>query len=117
MIDLISTEKVYLSCGATDLRSSIDGLAALVQTKFRLNPFSNCLFVFCNRSKNRIKILHWDGTGYWLLLKRLDKGSFKWPKTERDIKTINLKELRWILEGLTLEQPKAFKSRYPVSAV
>jgi transposase len=117
MIDLIATEQVYLACGPTDLRHSIDGLAALVQMNFKLNPFSSSLFVFCNKNRNRIKILKWDGTGYWLLMKRLDSGSFKWPKEASDIKTVTMKELRWILEGLSVEQPKAFKNRYPISAV
>jgi transposase len=55
-----NTDKVYLACGVTDLRRSIDGLAAIVQQRFHLDPFSNSIFVFCNRSKDRLKILHWD---------------------------------------------------------
>jgi transposase len=117
MIDLISTDQVYLASGYTDLRRSIDGLAALVQTKFKLNPFSSSLFVFCNKSRNRIKILKWDGSGFWLLLKRLDKGSFRWPQDSTDIKNSTIKELRWILDGLSMEQPKAFKERYPKTAI
>lgn len=117
MIDLVATEQVYMAIGATDLRKSIDGLAALVQMKFKLDPFSNSLFVFCNKSKDRIKILKWDGSGYVLLLKRLDKGTFRWPRDSSDVKTATLKELRWLLDGLTMEQPRAFKDRKPLSAV
>ena len=55
--------QVYLACGSTDMRKSIDGLAALVQVGFQLDPFSSCLFVFCNRGRDKIKILQWDHTG------------------------------------------------------
>lgn len=117
MFELTEINQVHLAVGSTDLRCSIDGLAAIVQMKFKLNPFSNSMFVFCNRKRNRIKILKWDGTGYWLLLKRLNKGIFKWPESSSNIKSVTIKELRWLLDGLTLEQPKAFKSRYPKSSV
>jgi transposase len=117
MIELISNEQVYLAIGNTDLRRSIDGLAGIVQIKFKLNPFSNSIFVFCNKSRDRIKILKWDGSGFWLLLKRLDKGKFSWPQDSNDIKEASIKELRWLLEGLSLEQPKAFKNRYPKFSV
>jgi hypothetical protein len=60
--------RVYLACGCTDLRKSIDGLAALVSEAFALDPFAPCLFVFCNRQRDKIKILEWDHNGFWLLL-------------------------------------------------
>jgi transposase len=117
MFDITPTEQVYLACGITDFRKGIDGFAAIVQMRFKLDPFSRCMFVFCNRNRNRIKILKWDGSGYWLLMKRLDRGSFKWPQDAFDVKKVAAKELRWILDGLSIEQPKAFKDRHPVSAV
>lgn len=101
--------KVYIACGATDLRRSIDGLAAIVKMRFKLDPFSNCLFVFCNKHKNRIKILEWEYTGFWLHLKRLEQGRFKWPDHEYEVKSITQRELRWLLDGLSIEQPKAHK--------
>lgn len=110
MLGNISTYNVYLACGITDLRKSIDGLAAIVQESFNLNPFSNCLFVFCNRNKNKIKILQWENNGFWLHYKRLEKGVFKWPKTKQEL-TLNIDErqLRWLLDGLTLEQIESHK--------
>jgi transposase len=69
--------KVYLASGYVDMRKSIDGLAAIVQEEFQLNPFSSCLFVFCNRSKDKIKILRWDTNGFWLYYKRLEKQRFR----------------------------------------
>ncbi|PRT36921.1 IS66 family insertion sequence element accessory protein TnpB [Bacillus wiedmannii] len=73
MISEIAIEKVYLAQGATDLRKSIDGLAAIVNEEFELDPFSPCLFVFCNRSRNKLKILVWEHNGFWLHYHRLEK--------------------------------------------
>jgi len=72
-------KRVYLACGHTDMRKSINGLAAIVEGSFKLDPFNDSLFVFCNRNRDRIKILEWDGDGFWLYFKRLEKGRFKWP--------------------------------------
>lgn len=66
--------RVYLACGATDMRKSIDGLAALVQEQFQLDPFSPCLFVFCNRQRDKLKILQWDHNGFWVQYRRLERG-------------------------------------------
>lgn len=71
---------VYLACGQTDMRKQIDGLAAKVKADFSLNPFDGALFVFCNRARNRIKVLEWDGDGFWLYFKRLERGRFRWPE-------------------------------------
>ena len=74
-----NSKQVYLACGHTDMRKSINGLAAIVEGSFKLDPFNDSLFVFCNRNRDRIKILEWDGDGFWLYFKRLEKGRFKWP--------------------------------------
>jgi len=72
-------KKVYLACGSTDMRKAINGLASVVEYCFQLDPFDEALFVFCNKSRDRLKILEWDGDGFWLHFKRLEKGRFKWP--------------------------------------
>ena len=61
---------VFICCGPTDMRKSINGLATLVKEVFSLNPFMEALFVFCNHNRNRIKILEWDGDGFWLCQRR-----------------------------------------------
>lgn len=86
MLTLSSAHRVYLACGSTDLRKSIDGLAAIIQERFGLDPFSPCLFVFCNRERNKLKILYWEHNGFRLCYRRLERGTFQWPTgSERTI--------------------------------
>lgn len=66
MLNIDKVEVVYLACGATDLRKSIDGLVLLVENQLKKDSFENVLFVFCNKSMNRLKVLHFD-EGFWLL--------------------------------------------------
>ncbi len=96
---------VYLCCGHTDMRKSINGLMELVKSSFKLNPFDDALFVFCNRSRDRIKILEWDGDGFWLYFKRLEKGHFRWASAENGTSVITLsdEELAVLLGGNRVE--------------
>lgn len=92
------------------MRKSIDGLAAIVQESFRLDPFSSSLFVFCNKNRNKLKILQWQHNGFWLHYRRLEKGVFRWPKESRDSPLIlSSRELQWLLDGLSLIQKQAHK--------
>ena len=104
---------VYIVTGYTDLRRSIDGLAAIVQGKLELDPFSRALFLFCGRRSDRIKGLLWEGDGFLLLYKRLDNGKFQWPRSETEAKLLTAQQTRWLLEGLMIEQPKAIKEGKP----
>lgn len=73
-------KKIIIACGRIDLRKSINGLALLIGTRYDLNPFEkNVLFLFCGGRNDRIKGLLWEGTGFLLLYKRLEAGSFSWP--------------------------------------
>ena len=108
MLSEASVERVYLACGSTDLRKSIDRLAVLVKEEFELDPFSPCLFVFCNRKRDKLKILHWEHNGFWLYYRRLEKGKFQWPEEASAVPLkISRRELRWLLDGLSLEQRQA----------
>jgi transposase len=71
--------RIYLAVGVTDLRKSFDTLAQLVREVMSENPLSGHLFIFCNRRRDRLKILYWEGSGYWLYAKRLERGTFAWP--------------------------------------
>lgn len=117
MIDTLAGTQVYLSCGVTDLRKSFNGLVAIVKLQFKLDPYSKSMFVFCNRNRNLVKILQWDGSGLWLYIKRLDKGKFQWPMNALEVKQISPKALRWLIEGLSLEQKGAFAERHPTIVV
>ncbi len=105
-------ERIVLAAGATDLRKSIDGLAALVQESFALSPFTPTLFVFCNRGRDKMKMLYWEHNGFWLLYRRLERGTFRWPERTDGSPTIAIhhRQLRWLLDGLTLEQRQAHPS-------
>jgi transposase len=74
--------RIYVATGTTDLRRSIDGLAALMRERFDLDPLSGHLFLFRNRRGDRLKILAWDQGGFWVLHKRLERGTFVWPAEE-----------------------------------
>ena len=71
MFNINTVKTIYLACGVTDLRKSIDGLVMLVQNEMKLDPFDNVLFVFCNKQMNKLKILHFD-EGFWLYYYRLE---------------------------------------------
>ena len=108
--------QVYLVTGYTDLRRGIDGLAEVVQGKLELDPYNTALFLFCGRRRDRIKGLLWEGDGFLRTFiyeshctKRLDNGCFRWPRNETEAKLLTEQEIRWLFEGLELEQPKAIK--------
>lgn len=107
--DISKAEHIYIACGYTDMRKSIDGLAAIVQMNYQLDPFSNSLFLFCGRNSTKLKALYWEGDGFVLLYKRLENGRFSWPRTKEEVLEITDQQLRWLLEGLNIIQPKMIK--------
>ena len=115
--DFNGAEKVYIACGYTDLRKGIDGLATMVQSQFQLDPFTNTLFLFCGRRKDRIKALYWEGNGFVLLYKRLESGSFQWPRNGEEVRKLTAQQYRWLMEGLQIDQPKAHKPMAGMSIV
>ena len=110
--DFTGAARIYIACGYTDLRRGIDGLAEIVEREFQLDPFSDSLFLFCGRRKDRIKALYWEGDGFVLLYKRLEQGSFQWPRNEGEVKALTPQQYRWLMEGLKVEQPHAHKAVY-----
>ena len=78
----------------------------LVQSNFNLDPFADALFVFCNRRRDRIKILEWDGDGFWLYFKRLERGRFRWPSEDGEDNRMHLtgEELSCLIGSAKLEK-------------
>lgn len=111
--DITTVKNIYIACGYTDMRKSIDGLAAIVKQKFNMDPFSPSLFLFCGRSSKRMKALFWEGDGFVLLYKRLENGKYKWPRTPDQVRLLTIQEFRWLMEGLSIEQPKAIRKVKP----
>jgi transposase len=96
-------------CRWQDANGICNGLASLVQQQFQLDPFTNTLFLFCGRRRDRIKGLYWEKDGFILLYKRLEQGAYQWPRSEAEVRTLTPQQYRWLMEGLKVEQPKAHR--------
>lgn len=107
--DYNGAARIYIACGYTNQRRGIDGLAGMVKAGFNLDPFSDSIFLFCGRRCDRIKALYWEGDGFILLYKRLERGSFQWPRTADEVRELTQQQFRWLMEGLKIEQSKAIK--------
>lgn len=107
--ELSGVAKVYIICGRTDMRRSIDGLMAIIRDTYEMDPYANALYLFCGRKKNTLKALHFDKDGFVLYIKRLENGHFQWPNNSSEIRPLSRQEFRWLMEGLAIEQPKAIK--------
>ena len=92
--------RIYLRCGPTDLRKAFDGLARVAEEELRRDILDGELVVFCNRARNRLKALYWDGSGLCLFAKRLEGGRFAWPQSRERAKEITSAELTMLLEGI-----------------
>ena len=98
--------KIFLAAGTTDMRKSFDALAGAARSVLSQDPFSGHVFAFCGRRHDRIKVLFWDGSGFWLLSKRLARGTFAWPNLTSGQKCIELRaeELAALLAGMDLRR-------------
>ncbi|MDH5924562.1 IS66 family insertion sequence element accessory protein TnpB [Vibrio splendidus] len=101
------TSVVYLHKAPVDFRKGINGLSFIVEQNMNLNPFSEALFVFCNRTRDKIKVLYWQRNGFCLWQKRLEKDKFAWPR-KMPGQTLSLTEEQWhwLLDGLDIEKMK-----------
>jgi len=107
LAEAAGVKRIIIACGRTDLRKGIDGLAQIIGTKYDLNPFEkNVLFLFCGVRGDRIKGLIWEGTGFLLLYKRLEAGSFSWPRTPEEAVALTRDQYRMLMEGLNPLHPK-----------
>lgn len=101
--DATGFKKVYLAVGSTDLRKGIDGLAAIVKFQFNLDPYDkNTLFLFCGKKPDRLKGLIWEGDGFLLLYKRINIGTFKWPRTASEAVEISMEQYSLLMQGFEI---------------
>lgn len=104
IFDIREVRHIYLSNQYVDMRKSIDGLSLIVNNQFDLNVLDHSLFIFTNKARNRIKILYYENSGFWLFLKRMEHGRFKIKESDESrTKMITDKQLNWLLEGLEFE--------------
>ena len=99
--------RVYVATGATDMRKGFEGLHGLVRDELGSDPLSGHVFLFANRTRTRLKILFWDGSGLWVCAKRLEKGRFHWPEAKGQVSvSMRQEELTMLLSGMDLKQAK-----------
>lgn len=106
MLILPENVKVFLAVGPTDMRKSFDTLAALVRSQIEEDPLSGHLFVFCNRRRDRLKILLWESSGFWIYAKRLERGTFAWPNAAGVKVRYTPAQLALLLGGLDVEKTR-----------
>ena len=105
---LIATEPV-------DFRKGMDGLAALIATKLKLEPYSGVVYVFRSKRADRVKLLFWDGTGVCLLAKRLEGSKFRWPRIEDGVMRLSPAQLSALLEGVDWSRVHARRVARPTA--
>lgn len=99
MLTITEQHRIYVACQTYDFRMGIDGFAAICRKHFDQDPFSGCCFIFRNRRQTAIKVLLFDGSGFWLCYKRLSRGRFQqWPKTFNSLVTIDTGQLNRLLQ-------------------
>lgn len=110
--DITVADEIYIVCGYTDMRKSIDGLCAIVEDKLHMDPRKSALFLFCGRRCDRMKILMWEPDGFVLLYKRLsvEQGRYRWPRSKDEVRNLSWREFDWLLSGIEIEQPKAIRA-------
>lgn len=116
MFSLSSSHRFWLYGQFTDMRRSFNGLSGLVTNELEENPLNGDVFIFINRNRNKIKLLHWTGTGYTLYYKQLEQGTFELPKYDKSVKCIKLAytQLVMLVDGLMIKNvSKRKRYEYP----
>lgn len=107
---ITAADDTFIVCGRTDMRKSIDGLCAIVQNQLHMDPRRSAVYLFCGNRCGRIKLLMWEADGFVLLYKRMEaEGRFRWPRNQLEVKQLAWQQFDWLMSGLEIEQPKAFR--------
>ena len=100
MFGIGARTRIFLACGATDMRKGFNGLYAMVQHQLKGEPLGGDLYIFSNRKRDCLKIFVYDGTGIWVCAKRLERGTFRWPRPSESSLEMNRAELQMLLSGI-----------------
>jgi len=100
MISPAGNFKLYVATKPVDFRKGMDGLAAIVQGEFDLDPFSGAIFIFRSKRADRMKLIVWDGTGLVLIYKRIEGKGFEWPQMRDGVISISKAQFEALFEGL-----------------
>ncbi len=111
MLGLSANLRYFLCCSAVDMRNGFDGLAGIVRNQLKKDPISGDVFIFLNKRRTHIKLLYWDGDGFALFYKRLERGRYAFTVHHESSKQIKREELLMLLEGLSFDEMKR-KKRY-----
>lgn len=110
--------EIYVCLKPVDFRKGINGLSVLVEAELELNPFSERLFVFVNRRRDKVKVLYWEGSGFCLWMKRLEQARFKWPVfLGGELATLTGQQLNWLLDGIDLRYVQPHRPLHYKSAL
>ena len=108
--DISGLERIYIVCGYTDMRKSIDGLCAVVEEQLKLDPASSSLFLFCGRRCDRIKALNRGADGFVLIYIKLTVHvGYQLPRKHSEVRNLTWREFDWLMSGIDIDQPKALK--------
>lgn len=111
LADISKADEIYIVCGRTDMRKSIDGLVAIIQEQFHMELETSALYLFCGRKCDRIKAILKEPDGIVLIYKRLSvQGSYRWPRNRSEVRNLTWREFDWLMSGLDIDQPKAIKT-------
>jgi transposase len=119
MLNLNENTRVWLKPGITDGRLGAHGLVGLVSQMGGQDVFSGSLYIFCNKRRNKISCLLWDGSGIWLARKYLERGTFDFPRNAGEVSQLSLAQLRMLLEGFELKSRRGwqrYEERLPAAS-
>ena len=111
--DIRQAKNVYIVTGYTDMRKGIRSLVPYVMQNFKMDPYESSLFLFCGKKCDRLKALLWEPDGFVLLYKVLDNSRYQWPRNEKEVKELTCEQFTWLMQGLSIEQPKAIRPGKP----
>ncbi|CCD36865.1 ISPsy5, Orf1 [Candidatus Paraburkholderia kirkii UZHbot1] len=106
--------RIYVHCEPIDCRSGINTLVTLVEQSMHLDPLARAVYAFHNRKRNRVKLLLYDRSGFWLLLKRLEADHFAWPARQQTVIELTAEQLHWLLDGIDIDAMRVHPKRHYV---